>query len=465
MGMIERRRALPLHPHHHDPRLPDHPDSNICAYSVIFTERMCYPVRMSMGVEELTGAIDSLLDQDPHALSDAQLHELVVTLQRQRHRLAAVAANALAVWDQRMVWVDDGSRSAAARLANETSSSTSSARAELRRARQLHSMPKTASALGSGDLSPDHVDLIGKANQPWRDAVFASHEESLVEQCLGLRFHDARKVVDYWCQRADATAAEELADRQRQAAHLDVSSTLDKTVVINGVLDPVGGSIVSDELTRLERELYLADKRNEVTRTASQRRAAALVEMARRSAVAPSDGRRPKPLFTVLVGDETFSHLCELANGTVIAPGQLLDWVGEADLETVLFDGPSTVISVSHRRTFTGALRRAIEVRDRRCQHTSGCDVPYNQCDVDHIVPHAAHGETSQFNGKLECPPHNRDSDRHDHGGQPRPSRPVDRLDEVRCRLRWKFLREEPDDDSDCHASNGSRLTPSTRSS
>ena len=38
------------------------------------------------------------------------------------------------------------------------------------------------------------------------------------------------------------------------AAHLDVASTLDGTVVINGLLDPIGGSIVSDELTRLERE-------------------------------------------------------------------------------------------------------------------------------------------------------------------------------------------------------------------
>jgi hypothetical protein len=170
--------------------------------------------------------------------------------------------------------------------------------------------------------------------------------------------------------------------------------------------------------------------------------------MARRAATAPAGGRRPKPLFTVLVGDDTLSQLCELVNGTVITPGQLVQWAGDADLETVLFDGPSTVISVSHRRSFTGALRRAVQVRDRHCQHTSGCDVPADQCDVDHIVPYAADGPTSQFNGKLECTPHNRDSDRHDHGGTPRPTRPIDRLDEIRCRLRWKLRREplEPND-------------------
>ena len=39
------------------------------------------------------------------------------------------------------------------------------------------------------------------------------------------------------------------------------------------------------------------------------------------------------------------------------------------------------------RRFFRGALRRAIEVRDRRCTHPSGCDVPAERCDIDHIVP------------------------------------------------------------------------------
>jgi hypothetical protein len=402
---------------------------------------------MSKGVDDLAGVIDSLLDVDPAELTDAELHELVTSIQRQRHRLAAVAADAISAWDRRMVWADNGAGSAAVRLANDTSSSTSSTGVEVKRARRLRTMPHVRDALAAGDLSPDHVDLLAKANQPWRNTDFADHEETLVGQCKILRFRDARKMVDYWCVRADADAAEDRAERQRNAAHLNVSSTLDGTVVVNGVLDPIGGSIVSDEIGRIERELYVADKRDGVTRTASQRRAAALVEMATRSATAPADGRRPRALFTAHVGDATMSRLCELSNGTVVTPGSIFRYAGDADLEVVLFDGPSTVVSVSHRRTFTGALRRAVQVRDRHCQHESGCDVPADHCDVDHIVPYAADGPTSQFNGKAECHPHNRNPDRHDHGGVPRPARPIDRLDEIRCRLRWRFIREEPDDE------------------
>ena len=213
--------------------------------------------------------------------------------------------------------------------------------------------------------------------------------------------------------------------------------------MLDGVLDPIGGAAVVSELNRLEHDLYLADQRDGITRTTAQRRAAALVAMAQRSATAPTDGRAPKPLFAVLLGDHAFTELCELANGTVITPHHLAPWLGTAQLETILFDGPTTIISVSKRRSFVGALRRAIEVRDRHCQHPSGCDIPAERCDIDHIIPHTHDGPTSQFNGRLECPTHNRHTDRHDHHTTPPPTRPVTRLDQLRARLRWRYLHDD----------------------
>ena len=144
-----------------------------------------------------------------------------------------------------------------------------------------------------------------------------------------------------------------------------------------------------------------------------------------------------------MVGDTAFTELCELTNGTIITPRQLAPWLGAAELETILFDGASTVVSVSHRRSFTGAVRRAVEVRDRHCQHPAGCDIPANNCDVDHIVPHSSGGETSQFNGRLECLPHNRHHDLHDHNADPRPTRPITRLDELRGRIRWRVIHDD----------------------
>jgi len=101
-------------------------------------------------------------------LTDTELQHLVVGVQSRRDRLGAVAARPMQRWDSRGVWLGDGSRSAASRLARECRSSVRSAKIELRRARQLASMPATAAAVADGRLSLDHVDLLGRANQSWR---------------------------------------------------------------------------------------------------------------------------------------------------------------------------------------------------------------------------------------------------------------------------------------------------------
>jgi len=394
-------------------------------------------------VSELTRSVDDLTEVDLDGLDDHELHEAVITLARQRDRLAVAYARLLARWDSRMVWQDDGSRSAAARLARETTSFIGTTRTELRRARHLAALVITSEAGSAGILSLDQVDVLTRADQPWRHRHLLSDETQLVEWCSELTAAASARLVTYWGHRVDAEVGRDDEARD-QANRLHVSETLDGAVVVNGVLDALSGAAFANELRHLADEVRLSDLRTGIDRTPAQRRAAALVEMAIRSASAPADGRRPQPLFTVQLGDDSFQRLCELGHGTVISPSALVPWLSTADLETVLFDGPSTVVSVSHRRNFTGALRRAIEVRDRHCQHPSGCEIPADRCDVDHVVPFAQGGPTDQFNGRLQCPTHNRRTDLHDHGAPPLPWRSVGRIDALRARVRWRIRQAEP---------------------
>src|SRR5699024_1790250 len=83
-------------------------------------------------------------------------------------------------------------------------------------------------------------------------------------------------------------------------------------------------------------------------------------------------------------------------------------WLTDADIERIVFDGPSRGIDVGRRRRlFTGALRRAIEIRDRVCFHPSRDDPPYREQD-DHVHEAAKGGPTTQGNGRLACAFHNR---------------------------------------------------------
>jgi len=177
-----------------------------------------------------------------------------------------------------------------------------------------------------------------------------------------------------------------------------------------------------------ERELFEADWAEararcgdaavaaDLARTPKQRRADALRIMAERSAAKPAEATEARVLLQVLVGHESVDRLCELSNGTVVTPGQLLPVLDRAEVERVIFDGPSKVIDVGvRRRLFSGATRTAIHARDRGCTHPS-CSEPLDRCQIDHVIPYCQGGLTTQDNGTDQCRFHN-----HHKGGRPPP--------------------------------------------
>jgi hypothetical protein len=368
--------------------------------------------------EALDSALDAVVDVDPVALSDGEVHRTLVELMRQQSKLAAVTLRFASSWDTRRAWALDGSKSAETRLAREAKIRRATANQTLKRATALAAMPHTAAALGEGSITVDHVDLLMIANAKgrWRSVRFAIDEEELVGYCKRMSMYDADREIRYWCNRVDA----ELGDDGPEPTYRDREATtgrgIDNEVILKAILDPVGGGEFLEALDRIEHELYLDDKRTGNVRSDQQRRADALVEMARRAIAAPADARQPRPLISVVMGDWSFRRLCELSSGAIVTPNALVPYVTAADVEAVLFDGPLHGVGVSRRRTFTGAVRRIIEVRDRHCQHPSGCDVPMSKCDVDHVNPYRNGGITQQQDGRLECPAHNRDSTLHDLG-------------------------------------------------
>ncbi len=376
---------------------------------------------MRLGVvDELERSVKELAALDGHRLSDADLRDAQVDLARAGAAFAAAQARMAVVWDQRRVWDADGAKSGAAWLARETREPKAVCTSRLRLGRALRDMPLVDAAWSVGDITLDHVRrLAGTRNRRTR-AAFTRDEAMLVDAARTLTFNEFHQVVEYWQQHADPDGTDQSDIDRRDRRRVSLHETFGGTFSGSIVLDPISGAIVSNELQRLEQELFDVDWADaktrlgrdplvgELERTPDQRRADALVAMAKRSAAMPEGGRAPKPLFTLLLGADAFSHVMQLASGQVVPPTALLPWIADADLERVLFDGtPSRVIDVSYKRSFTGALRRLIEVRDRFCYHRY-CDIPAHKCQIDHIQPWIAGGITSQDNGRVACGYHNR---------------------------------------------------------
>lgn len=370
-----------------------------------------------MELTALTEVIDELFATGSSEPVDG---ETVEALQRQLARLDAFATSAASRFDASGEWSTDGARTAAAWIATRCRLPKGQARRIVRRGRQLRSLPTFAQAWSDGAISAAHVDAIGSVSRPATSEALGRDEELLAGHARTLRFDSFSRALAYWEQFADPDGAEESDEKRRSRRNVSLVESLDGMWFGRMILDPITGTIVAGELERLEQTLFEADWSEardrlgreptvaELRREPDQRRADAMAEMAIRSKSAPSHGRRPTPLFTVLVDFETIhGRICELAGGSVVSPGSLLPWLDGADIERVVF-GPGRRAEVGRTaRFFTGATRRAIELRDRECTHPY-CNLRYTECEVDHIQPYSRGGLTTQENGRILCGFHNR---------------------------------------------------------
>lgn len=389
-------------------------------------------------VQQLHDLLDQLTGVDLGSLCADELHRYMVAMQREQARMAIIAADAMSPWQTSGAWRSGGTLRPELAVARDARRDRAKVRDELRRARVLASLPITRQAVLDGRLSMDHVDLLVRHATKARFDLFLRCEQWLVDRCTrNDLFDDAARDVRYWAMWAD----DQLGVRREPSSPSTLYASQSETtgrVVLDGDLAAIDGAVVTDELGRLANEILHEDKRAGVQRTPAQRRAAALVRMATRSVNA--HGPTARPLFEVVIGDETARHLCQLASGVVLHPEDLEPYFDTAAMQTFLFDAGHAVVGVSRQRTFRGALRRAIQIRDRRCRHRSVCPEPAVRCDVDHRTPAARGGPTSQFNGAAECIPHNRHPDLHGHPER-LPERDITVLDVMRAKARWTALR------------------------
>jgi hypothetical protein len=370
-----------------------------------------------MELRDFADALDALVASDAANYGDGgsieELHRLL-------SRFESFVTEATAAFEVGEQWAADGAKTASAWLATRCRIPRSVARRRVRLARALRHLPECADAWRDGAIGVDQARAIASARRHRTESSMARDEGMLVSQAAQMGFEDFHRALSYWKQLADPDGAEAADEDRKVARNVFLESSFTGTWLGQITLDPVSGSIVSGELNRLEQQLFEADcaeakerlgrtgRIDELARTSGQRRADALVEMAARSRIAPADGIRPAPLFSVFVGYETLhGRICELENGTVVAPAALTPWMDSAYFERAIFSLGNRVDVSVRARLFTGGTRRAIELRDRICTHPY-CYEPAENCQGDHVETYAEGGPTTQENGRLLCGFHNR---------------------------------------------------------
>src|SRR6185503_161128 len=255
-------------------------------------------------VAGLHAELDALLAADAAALSDDDLRAEVRALLLAVNRLFAVVADRVAHFDSRALSHIDGFRTTAAWLGGFARLSGHAAGSLVRAARLLRLLPGLAAAVAGGRASAEQVARVGVlAAQVGADNVVPA-DQALAQAAgrvgpadLGRLCDRVRDYVD-----PDGSAPDAKATFDRRGLTL---SHLSGMLVLRGQLDPEGGAALSEALDALMRPPAPDD-----VRTPSQRRADALVDLAR-GALTYGDlptvgGHRPQ--VGILLTPQTLHH-------------------------------------------------------------------------------------------------------------------------------------------------------------
>src|SRR5215207_5985086 len=416
----------------------------------------------------LEAVVDDLAAQDRDRLTDAALAEGVLRLRRLLDRLEGQWLQHLAAVDGRgAAGADQGTPapSTASWLRGRLRLGAAAATSAVRTARALFRGPLTATAqaLCDGELSAAHASALAHGTHHLPTQVTAQAEPVLVAAARHLDPPRLRRAVGHLVQATDPDAADHQGERRHGRRGVWWATTVDGMVALQGLLEPEAGQTLTAALDPLTRPATADDARR-----GDQRRADALVELARRNLEAgqlPQTGGVRPQLNVIVDLDSLLGHpgalggeaggagplspeacrrlACDGAVTRVVVtrhpgdpdhpdhhqqptagpgvevgppaaaqgrPAGLAGWLRAAmdRLPPVLGGAPSQPLDVGRAsRVVTPAQRTALAVRDGGCVFPD-CTRPVSWCEGHHLWHWVDGGPTDLANLALVCRAHHR---------------------------------------------------------
>jgi hypothetical protein len=350
---------------------------------------------METAVDQLVSDIKAL----PHDLANHEVMTLFVAYDLIAARLGAAL--------DRVHPATDGAVTLASWLRHCAHRSGAEAAAFVKRAARLRACPEVMAAWVDGRLSTAQADAVVQHVNDRTQPIFSEHEAALVSSLAPLSARETETAMRRWAAYASALVDEPMPEPSDRTIQL--SAGVDGWGELSGRLDPAGFHVVDAALDAAA----VPDGEGEPARTRGQRRADALVAVARHfldHADATTTSRRRRPDVTVVV---TLDDL-ERGSGRSV-DGKLLDATSigsllcDAGVHRVVTDGHSVVLDAGRTtRTVSHHLFSALAVRDGGCRFP-GCDRAVSWCEAHHVVPWQHGGETSPANVVLLCWRHHHD--------------------------------------------------------
>jgi hypothetical protein len=367
-------------------------------------------------------AVDHVAARSAYALADDELRNTLAGLQDIATRVTAVMAALAREASGRDLPSRDGAASTVSWLRDLLRINPSDAGRIVALGAVITARPALAAAIGSGAANPAQALTIGRVldDVPSDDPATVDKVETILLD-HATRFEPAilarlgvRVLAHVNPDLADQKLREKLERETRSARQrrgLTLSSDGLGRTRLSGVLDAEGAAVVAAAIEPLARPVR--DDNGLDPRTAATRRADALVEVCRlamASGELPDNGGLP-PQLNVTVDFDALAREVAVGQsdaGACLAPSVVRRLACDAQVLPVVLDGVGVPIDIGRaRRTYTGAARSAVVLRDGGCAFP-GCDRPSRWTEIHHITFWANGGPTDRDNGVALCSFHHR---------------------------------------------------------
>jgi hypothetical protein len=344
-----------------------------------------------------------LRNADPEAMDRDELAEFAKRLAA--HRSWCDALQVRVTRRQRDLAAQGRGEAPADLLVREGGQSGRDARTADDREHACSNLPNFEAALAAGSVSAGHVDAIAGAVRGMDQvtaAEFFTHRDELLDKAgqqsvdtFGRSCRDLARLI-----AAEQAAGSELSELERQKAASKISRWIDKPTGMHKTLlelDPERDKILWTAVSAAIKQLR---QQPEHAKTAwAQLEVEALVAACR-----GAEGGERIPSLIVLADLETMRHglhansICETEDGTPL-PVEVLRRLGcEAEIIPVVLGSRGEALAVGRsQRLATPAQRAALRAMHRTCIGST-CTVPFDACQIHHVIPWDQGGRTDLEN-------------------------------------------------------------------
>ena len=377
---------------------------------------------MPVASDRLDDAVDALVNESIDDVSSDALGADLIDMRRDMDRLEAEFVRRLYRFDRAHGALADGGVSTVSWLRSHCGMTVKAAAYRVHLARTLGELPATLDSARAGRASFTNVTMIAHLAEDVGVAQVAPLEHILVGAAETLEPGAMRVLTQATRLRLDPDGVLADDNHAQERRWFECEETYDHVYVLRGELDAESGALVKTAIDALSHGL-----RSGELRSASQRRADALVELAaaqlRSGEHRDVHGQRPHLTLTVSAaalrsGADADAQPAELRGMGPIHPETARRIACDAARTVVTLASPAggavaagtaaMPLSVGRTtRTVPAHIRTALHLRDQGCRFP-GCDAPPAWTDGHHIIHWADGGPTELENLVSLCRRHHR---------------------------------------------------------